>query len=276
MAIFAIPDATHYCGNYQALTGSATASFRQTYDNLVLGRVFAEGAAGFNEFRDCAIREVERLFFLSISNYRRSFDLVSTSGSPWAHVTMYYSSFFAATALLGMFGAWKMRGNRVIEVAVGAPGSQQLTVRTFTSTYRGSHQQFWDYFYANVSVLSPWIDPSLRFALAPISGTITWPIDHRNDVNYDSHSACALMTGFQTSFRKSRFRTSLPGAMNTQFRLMEALIAITSQFARQLGVRTDALDSMNPNGPRRLKVRRLILQPPGDLGRHARRKMLVI
>lgn len=277
MAIFGIPEATHFCAGYQHRVGASAGSFRQEYYRVGAGRTYAEGTPVFEDLRACSMREVERLFFLGISNYRRSFDLLTPASSSWAQVTMYYAAYYCASSLLGMFGAWKLRGARILDVSIGTPGSQSLVTRNFPSSYTGSHQMFWDFFYANAASLTTWVDPSLRFALAPFSGTVTWLIDNRNDVNYDSYAACSLVVNFQSGFRRSRFPTSLPGTLNTQFRLTEALVAITSQFAKQFGVDTDALSSVSPIGKRRGKVRDIVLgaQTP-DMSRSIKRRMLLV
>lgn len=276
MPIFGISEASHFCANYSAGAGVAAGSFRQQYGSLGVGRKFSEGTPAFAELRDCAVREVERLLFLGISNYRRSFDLLTPAASSWAHVTMYYAAYYCATSLLGMFGAWKLRGSGILDVSSGVPGTQFLETRTLSSSYHGSHQKFWDFFYINAAPLAPWVDPSLRFALAPFSSTVTWLIDHRNDINYDSHSACGLLATFQSSFRRSRFPSSLPGALNTQFRLTQALVAITTRFAKDLGVSTDALSLLQPAGRRKLKVRDVVLDAcTPNLRRCIRRRMLL-
>jgi hypothetical protein len=189
---------------------------------------------------------------------------------------MYYATFFAATSLMGLFGAWKIGGNRILDVASGTPGSQQLVVRRYASTFSGSHQSFWDYFYLNASSLDPLVEPTLRFALVPISGSVTWLIDNRNDVNYDSHGAFALMAGFGATFRRSKFPASLPGAINTQFQHMEAMIRIAAKFSRDLGINTDAVRMLGPSQSRRETIRRLVYMPSLPLGRLAKRKGLIV
>jgi hypothetical protein len=276
MPILGIPEASHFCAGYQARPGPATGSFRQQYGILASGRTYAEGTATFDDFRACALREVERLLFLGISNYRRSFDLLTPAASTWAHVTMYYASYYCAASLMGMFGAWKLRSNRVLDVSNGSPGSQTFVTRSFPSSYAGSHQKFWEFFYANVSSLNTWVDPSLRFALTPMSGTVTWLIDQRNDVNYDTHIACNLVATFQSGFRRTRFPTSLPGVINTQFRLTEALVTITAKFAKQFKIHTDALAAVTPAGKRKAKVRECVLAAATpNMARAIKRRMLL-
>ena len=47
--------------------------------------------------------------------------------APWAQVTLYYGSFFAANAVLGIFGGWighTQNGNIAVDVERGASGTQ--------------------------------------------------------------------------------------------------------------------------------------------------------
>ncbi len=214
----------------------------------------------FSSYRDCALREAERCLFLAISNYRRALDLMIPGASSLAHVTLYYSSYFAARALLGMFGGWI--GNRMaVDVTASQPGNQELQVnRKVQSTYSGSHERFWDLFYGAAASLVPWVDTKTRFAITPVSGTVTWQSENRNEVNYDSFSACQLASNFQANFDAGKFPASLPGRLSTQFSVSEGLLLITSNFVRNFGLSTDALDALMPAGPRKAKIERLVFR----------------
>lgn len=261
MNIFGVPEAKYYCRNFQPTAGVSAGSL----ENFVSGTLrgigsLKEGTPEFNNYRDCALREAERCLFFSISNYRRALDLMMPGASSWAHVTLYYSSYFAARALLGMFGGW-IDNRMVIEVAASRPGNQQLTVsRKPQTTYRGSHERFWDLFYGAVASLVPWVDSKVRFAITPVSNIVTWQSQNRNDVNYDSFLACQLAYSFQANFSPAKFPTSLPGRLSTQFSVSEGLLLITTRFVRQFGLMTDALDILLPAGSRRSKLERLVFR----------------
>lgn len=261
MPLLSVPEATYYCGRYRKRRSRPHSSFRQFGRSLRVGDSFAEGTPRFDEFRVDALREVERLLFSAVSNYRRSHDLLIASASPWSHVTMYYSSFFAASALLGMFGNWNIGRHAIIDVLVSSPGTQRLVVRRYTSSYSGPHEFFWDVFYANIAALAPDINPGLRFAISPVSGSVTWQSDTRNDINYDSHMASRSMGSFQGSFIRGRIPSTLPGTLNTQFRVMEGVLQIAISFAKKLKIRTDGLDHLLPAGRRSTKIRQLIFAP---------------
>jgi hypothetical protein len=275
MTIYGIPEATYFCSGYRGTPGNAAGSFTNFTTGLTTGQAFTEGSSDFDTFRDCSLRESERLLFLAMAHYRRSFSLLSVSTASWAQVTMYYSAFYSAKSLLGMFGGWFLKGKKIIDVAKSAPGKQELIVGKSASTYRGSHQVFWDHFYANIAALDPWIEPPLRFAIAPVNGDVTWQIDRRNEVNYDSFTACDLMKNFQVSFRKTRVTSSLPGVLNTQFQVMEALLRLAAGQARKFRLATDALSAFSPKGDRRQKVRALIINEAlPSLDRNIKRRIL--
>lgn len=272
MALLDPPAAKHFCASYTGTGGAASGSFRALLSTATAGTHFVEGVGNYTIFRDAAVRESERLLFMAASNYRRSHDLLLSSSSPWAHVTMYYGAFFAASALLGLFGAWKLRKTLVLDVAQAAPGALkfQASKRTFTAS--GSHEIFWEFFYAEIASLVPWVDPLLAFAIAPVSGDPSWQSSNRNSINYDSHASCSLVAQFHTSFRSSHFPTSLPGAMNTQFLVTEGLLTIATSFAKQFGLDTDVLASVVPGANRRTRARELILRNRAPrLGRRVKR-----
>lgn len=276
MAVFSMAEAKHYVSQYRSMRGQSQGSFRAFGGGLQRGVVYTEGTRSFDELRCYALREVDRLLFLAASNYRRSFDLMMPSASAWAHVTMYYGAFFAAKALLGMFGNWKVGKNRIIDVRLSAPGSQELAVAAFATTYHGSHESFWDFFYASVSPLAPLIDPSMRFAITPVAGSVKWQSDNRNDVNYDVHIAVRGMSQFQASFDGRSIPGSLPGTLSTQYRVTEGLLQLAVGFARQLGVRTDALNGLSPKGRRSTKIRKLIFAAdPPSVSRSIKRSRVI-
>src|SRR6266581_4007811 len=65
-----------------------------------------ERTTPFDIHRVSLLNAVERWILFGVADYRRALDMFIPSNAPWAHVTLYYSSFFAANAILGMFGGW--------------------------------------------------------------------------------------------------------------------------------------------------------------------------
>jgi hypothetical protein len=258
MQIFGISEAEYYCRAFSASSGASAGSLRQYFATGLKGvTVLREGTMQFSAYRDCALRDAERCLFVGASHLRRSVDLMIPSSSHWAQVTLYYGSFFTAYALLGMFGAWVgPLSKAVVGVRVGQPGSQELFVdRKPASTYNGSHQKFWDFFYSSCRHLDAWIDPTLRIAVTPLSGNVAWQTDARNDVNYDSFRSLQLAAQFKATFSDRRFPASLPGDLNGQYMALSALLTVAFQFARQFGLRTDGLSPLRPRASRNTTIR---------------------
>ena len=73
-------------------------------------------------------------------------------------MTLYYSSFFGANAILGMFGGW-LDYERMVEVDQGTPNAQVFRISRrlrSPSGYKGNHKIFWDNFYEGCgSKISP-------------------------------------------------------------------------------------------------------------------------
>lgn len=278
MNLFGIAEAQYYCNSFARTTGVSSGSLRQHVTVSLPGVTsLREGTPAFNVYRDCALRDVDRLLFLGVSHYRRALDLMIASSAPWAYVTLYYGSYYVASALLGLFGGF-IKGRTIIDVAVNAPGKQELRIsRNATPAKLGSHQAFWDVFYASIPPLHPWVDPALAFALQPIAGSATWQIDNRNLINYDTYESCQLIGQFQVAFRGSTFPTSLPGVLNTQFRVFDGLLQITCALVRQFNFRTDGLSGFLPAGRRSRKIRTLVFREiPPSLLRRIRQRAIVV
>jgi len=260
MKIFDVPEAQYYCGRFHRAGGGATGSLtKYVTATFKPGRYLRENTPDFDNYRDCALREAERFLFLGISNYRRGLDLMMPGAANWAHVTLYYSSYFAARALMGMFGGW-IGTKVVVEVTTSQPGGQELVVTRPQTNYNPPHEKFWDLFYGAVESLVPWVDGKLRFAIDPIGGNVTWQTQNRNEINYDSFAACQLASLFQATFKPTRFPASLPGVLSTQFSVAEGLLLIVCRFVRQFGLATDALDALLPAGARSGKINRLVFR----------------
>jgi hypothetical protein len=134
------------------------------------------------------------------------------SNAPWAHVTLYYSGFFAANAILGMFGGW-IDHERMVDVEQGLPTGQILKVTKRPKSpngYTGSHRVFWDYFYEGCNTIAPWVPAEFQVAITPVNGDRRWLTDSRNGVNYDMSAPTAgRFSSGQTSIRRSS--TPFPG-----------------------------------------------------------------
>lgn len=248
MRLFSIAGARHYCNSFQPKLGIAEHSpddFRDA--RLQSQHTVAEGTSLFDEYRACALRDAERSLFLASSHYRRSLDLMIASSSHWAQVTLYYGAFYAARALLGMFGCAVLH-RHVVHVSRSRPGSQELSVDRIGSrsgqyyvTETGSHRKFWEIFYFTVRPVVRLVDVRFATALSPVSSSNTWLIEQRNSVNYKTEVSIDVVESFGNTFTESDFPDSLPGTLQTQFKVSEGILAASCSFARRFGLQTDAL-----------------------------------
>ena len=277
MAIFDPTEVSHYVAGFNAASAPAI-SFKTWSATMSNGRSFLEGSADFDALRAQSLREVERLLLMSASNYRRTHDLISVSATPWAFVTTYYAAFFAASALMGLFGlAIVAKGKRIISVSSSTPGSQQFTVTSFVSPSgaSGSHQKFWELFYSEMAPLVPWLPASERPFLAPVSADPFWLIGRRNDVNYDSFVACDMSLQ-SVGFSATSFPGGLPGNLSTAFGLMQGLLALTARLAKEANLETDATVVLSGAPTRRARVKDLVTsrRPVGLANKVVLRTML--
>jgi len=262
MRVFSIPGAMHFCGNFQAISHINRQSI-EDINQQQSGNIsrITEGNNLFDEYRASALRDTERNLFLAAVHYRRALELMTPSSSHWAHVTLYYGTWFAAHSLLGLFGCHVLR-NHVIEVERSAPGSQCLIRRKigngqnqFSFVSRGSHQRFWEAFYDTVPHISRFADAQYAPTLAPVSNDKMWLIDQRNRINYRAVDGISLLDSFTNVFSQQSFPTSLPGELNTQYSICEGFLLVTYSFALQFGLTTDSLNSLGPQLAFKDKVR---------------------
>jgi len=187
-----------------------------------------------------------------------------SSASPWAHVTLYYGSWHAANALLGLFGC-TIINNYVIDVERGLQGNQTLRIRKIgekpgqiNTTYKGSHQKFWYLFYQAFQATQAMFPSGFQLALSPVAGDRLWQIARRNDINYNSFSSIQLAQDFERGFVSCSFPSCLPGVMNTQYKVFEVLLEMSFHYAQDFGIATDALNRLRAPSPLRRKVRELV------------------
>lgn len=267
MRLFSLAEASHFCQNFTQESGDSEYKISDFYTNhLAHVSSVTEHSSRFNEYRACLMRETERNLFLSMAQYRRCLDLLLSSSSHWAFVTLYYASWYAAQAILAMYGG-RVFKKHVVDVGVGTPGHQRLDRRkigngqheepTLTS---GSHRNFWKIYYNSVSSLVPTIPAHLTMAVSPVSSNEFWQIEMRNEYNYETFSAIDLNSDFQAAFSAAGFPVSLPGALNTQYRVAESMIEYAFGVASQLNIATDAL-ALYGNSGMRTKIRQHIYSP---------------
>jgi hypothetical protein len=271
--------AEHFCSSFSGQQ-QPHIHLRQIYDTVLSKRkTIQEGDGSYELYRDALLREVDRSFFLGISCYRRALDMFTASSTFWAHVSLYYSGWFAANAILGMFGCW-VYGRRkklriVIEAALHTPGNQQFNVeKNYSTQYLGSHQIFWDAYYRAMTSVVLWTDPSLHLAVTPISNSNIWPIERRNSINYRTPTAFDLMDHFSANFNKHDFPNSLHGETVTQYQLTRTLLLFASQRAAEFKLNTDVFRQF---GSRSEAIKNLIYRTrPSNLATHADENRLTV
>src|SRR5437867_6552917 len=160
MQLFTLDQAKHFCvplANHVPGVGQSLPTF---HSGITVTRL-TEGTPYFNAHRVSLLNAVERWILFGVANYRRAIDMLIPSNAPWAHVTLYYSSFFAANAILGMFGGFvKSEGKRtVVDVVTQGTGAQTFLITRKAPVplpATGSHGVFWAYFYNAAPHITAW------------------------------------------------------------------------------------------------------------------------
>lgn len=266
MRLFDPPQAKHFCSPDASVSaGTGRQSLHQFYSSLGKSvTLLNEGGTNYQIHQVNVLDLVERWLLYSVTHYRRSLDMLAPASAPWAQVTLYYSSFFAANAILGMFGGWiaQLRtGTRLVDVETKVEHAQVLRVhRKVSSPHRlmGSHKVFWDLFYEGAGTITPWVPAKLSGALDPVNGDVAWQTNERNGVNYDMFHAWNASTLFHQTFRASKL-SSLGGPLRQQFETTEGLVKVALHFATEFGVSNNALDGLGATG-NRLQIRRRIVK----------------
>src|SRR5262249_44800235 len=107
MQLFDITEAQHFCAPLAAPLAGVGQSLSALHRSLSPRHVVLhEGTVEFQAHQVSLMHAVERWILFGVADYRRALDMFIPSNAPWAHVTLYYASFFGANAILGMFGGW--------------------------------------------------------------------------------------------------------------------------------------------------------------------------
>ncbi len=266
MQLFDVPQATHFCAPLPAHLPGVGQSLVALHDNLNphVTRL-SEGTQHFNAHRVSILNAIERWILFGIADYRRALDMLIPSNAPWAHVTLYYSSFFAANAILGMFGVW-VHLRRVIDVEQGTPNSQILRITRQVkspSGFKGNHQIFWDFFYDGCTIITPWVPASLQSVIAPVNNDRAWQIKARNGVNYDTFVAFDSAKFFNSNFSPRNLR-SVSGSLGQQLEVTEGMLRLAVYFANHLGVSSFPFEGLG-TGNRSKIMRALVTKVPPAL-----------
>jgi len=263
MALFTEDEARTFFATQSATPVPADCSFRDWANSLPLGQL-PVGNLNVDLLRVHSQREVERLLILAASHYRRAHDLLSPISSPWAHVTLYYGSFFAASALLGALGAWKLKGDVRLEPVQTSAPNQRFAVQRVRSTFSGSHEKFWEFYFSHAKGLVASATGFERFGLTAVSSDVKWLSSRRNDFNYDSYRACELAMLHKSNFVAASFPTSLPGPLNTQYRFFVSVLTVANRVANSVGIDTDAVCGLSVAPTRSKRIAEVVVstRPP--------------
>ncbi len=263
MRLFDITEAPHFCRALPAHAPGVGQSLSMFHNGIRATRL-TEGTTYFEVHRVSLLNAVEQWILFAVADYRRALDMFIPSNAPWAHVTLYYSSFFAANAILGMFGAW-VHYERLVDVDQGTPNSQVLLVSKRVrspSGYKGSHRVFWDLFYEGCNAISPWVPSEFQATIAPVTNDRAWQINARNEVNYDMYRAFDEAMRLNNNFNPKKLR-SLSGPLAQQLEVTEGMVKLGLYFANLFGVSSFAYEGLG-TGARSKVLRALVTKvPPG-------------
>src|ERR1039458_906572 len=258
MQLFDIGEARHFCTPLPAHRPGIGQSLKAFHGTLPRQTRLVEGTTYFDVHRVSLLNAVERWILFGVADYRRALDMFIPSNAPWAQTTLYYSSFFAANAILGMFGVW-VGHRRLVDVDQGTPNNQVLRIsrnQRSPNGYPGSHRMFWDFFYDGCNTISPWVPTELQSAVSPVNNDRVWQIEARNDVNYDMQSAFDGAMFFGNSFNPRKLRP-LSGSLGQQLDTTEHMLKLAVYFAKLLGVHSFAYEGLGP-GSRAKVFRELV------------------
>jgi hypothetical protein len=154
MRLLDLPQAQYLCNPPAAVVALVGPQSLRTFHTSIPKSVtrISEGQMHFGVHQINILASVDQWLLFATSHYRRAVDMLVPASAPWAHVTLYYASFFAANGILGMFGGWighTQDGIRVVDVEHGLPGAQELRIHRRLSSPNGAvgnHRAFWDFF----------------------------------------------------------------------------------------------------------------------------------
>src|SRR5690606_32843117 len=115
------------------------------------------------------------------------------------------------------------------------------------SGVKGSHREFWDFFYDAVADIAAWAPEALAGALSPVNSEVRWQIDERNNVNYDMFHAWEAARSFHQTFKPSKLN-SISGPLGLQLEATERLLKLALYFSADVGLETRGLEGIAQSG----------------------------
>ncbi len=260
MRAFSVTGAEHFAQNFNGIGSSASSGVLSHLESRYsASKVLSEGSSEFDEFRNCLLRETDRYILLSTSAYMRSMDALRSSSSSWCIVGLYYSSFYAAQAILGILGCWIRRRNRWVEVTNSNPNSQALkyNVRNYPGP-TGSHRLTWTAYYSAVANLRNWLPSQGLLSVTPVSSSDTWFIELRNRVNYRPFEAFQLCQNFERNFDATNIPICFPGELNSAYQVASSFLFTLKELCDHTKLETDLF---LPNRTRKSAIKQRVNGP---------------
>ena len=265
MRLFDFTQAEHFCRALPTYTPGVGQSLPGLYGNAN-AHLLREGTVEFDVHRVSVLNNVERWILYGASQYRRAFDMFTPSNAAWAQVTLYYASFYAANAILGMFGVWIHRYHWA-DVESGIAPHQIISLHKRTkgppSSCTGSHQKFWDLYYEACASFGPWAPPELTEAITPVNNNRLWQTAARNEVNYDMMFAFKASLLLNSTGNPRRLE-EYGGALGQQREVTESTLKLAVFFANKFAVSSFPFEGLL-SGPRHRALRALVTKAAPSL-----------
>lgn len=257
LQLLSVEEAAHFCRPIAPGVAYKTSVLKQYLAGLPKQDAkFTQPSADFELLRAILLADAERSLFLATSNFRRAHDLLRVGSAGWCLTTLYYAAFHAAESILAMFGGFVDRDLGTIEVVNGTPGKQELMVFRkkgsrrwpyrigILTTFSGTHDVFWDVFFKAVVGLRSFVGNEIAEGLRPVSGDPRWLTITRNDVNYSPLVSLTLSNEFAQRYKIRDFPGCLPARLADTHSTAYNLVRAAHDFARQIKLKTDALDCL--------------------------------
>jgi hypothetical protein len=274
MQLLDLGNAKHFADGFNPNSVSENESARTLTSGSAIRGTFLEGTPTFEKIRATLLREADRRLAMAASSYRRAHDMMHVSSAPWGHTTLYYASFYAATAAMAALGAW-VHPKRMIHVAKRNAGVQELEVLGAKatggmSTFNGSHESTWDLFYQGFQPLKQTIPNEFQAAITPVHQLSNWQPRARNKATYQAEEWSEHWSLFEDNFDPAKFPGCLAGDLSTQYQVTRCTVGLAFHISRLTRLSTDGLDGHSRNLTRKQTLHRALTARPASMGTYLR------
>lgn len=239
-----------------------TLSVNNYRNHYVSGKfVVHEGTSEYEELCAALQRDLDSFTMMSISNYRRAFELSVDSISYWQHVTFYYAAFYAANAIMNAFGVSIGRYD-LLHCTKSNPYNQEFsfekTRNLINPRIKGSHCVTWEAFYSLGRQINAFIPSKLRPYLAPVNGDNMWFTTRRNSVNYDPYAAMQYCRDYPMCCTVDKFPVSLPRDLQQQLLYTTEIIRVLLWIRESFNIVSDVSNRLHSKGVEEFVVNEII------------------